>query len=277
MPRCAPSRLAQLLPLLLVSCTLTPQSWSWSWPPWGSGGPPVIPSFEDVPPAHELFAEGEKILEGRRILYVIPMVNYNDAIERFQAIIDNYPYSEYAVEAELKIADSYYADKRYEEALSYYRDFADLHPQHEKVPYTLLQSARSYNEQVESVNRDQTATRESLHYLEQLIRRYPYTPEAKQGENILRELRTRLSANMMQTGDFYLVRREYQAAAERYRTVLNEYPGLGLDAEGLYKLGVCYENMRRDDEALRLYHVILENFRDTDIARSAAERIASFN
>jgi outer membrane protein assembly factor BamD len=237
----------------------------------------VIPAFEDVPPAHELFAEGEKILEGRRILYVIPMVNYNDAIERFQAIIDNYPYSEYAVEAELKIADSYYADKRYEEALSYYRDFADLHPQHEKVPYTLLQSARSYNEQVESVNRDQTATRESLHYLEQLIRRYPYTPEAKQGEDILRELRTRLSANMMQTGDFYLVRREYQAAAERYRTVLNEYPGLGLDAEGLYKLGVCYENMRRDDEALRLYHVILENFRDTDIARSAAERIASFN
>ena len=78
-------------------------------------------------------------------------------------------------------------------------------------------------------------------------------------------------------GDFYLDRNEYQAAAERYRTVLNQYPGLGLDAEGLYKLGVCYEHMRRDDEALRLYLVILENFRDTDLAESAAERIASFN
>jgi outer membrane protein assembly factor BamD len=94
---------------------------------------------------------------------------------------------------------------------------------------------------------------------------------------LLRDLRTRLSRNMMQMGDFYLKRDEFQAAAERYRTVLNQYPGLGLDPEGLYKLGICYQNMMRKDEATRLFHVVVANYPASDIARLASERIAQSN
>ena len=233
------------------------------------------PSFEDVGPADELYAEGIRILKGRRIAGVYRLVNYNAAIETFQAIIDNYPYSEYAVKAELRIADAYFDDKRYEEALSYYRDFGDLHPHHDKVPYTVLRSALCYYNQVESVDRDQTATREALNYLDQLLTRFPYTPEASEGEKVLRELRVRLSRYEMEIGDFYLERREYQAAAERYRRILDTYPGLGVDAEGLYKLALCYEEMRLEDEALQIYHVVVENYRNTEPANAAAERIAA--
>jgi len=235
------------------------------------------PDFEDVAPADELYAEGIKTLEGRMILWVYPLIDYSKAIESFQAIIDNYPYSEYAVKAELRIADAYFDDGRYEEALSYYRDFGDLHPQHPEVPYTLLRSALCHYRQIKSVNRDQTATREAQQYLEQLIRRYPYAPETRQGERVLRELRTRLAWSVMRTGDFYLKRDEYQSAAERYRSLLNSYPGLGLDAEGLFKLGVCYENMKLEDEALRLFHVVMENFQGTELATAAAEHIAAAN
>jgi outer membrane protein assembly factor BamD (BamD/ComL family) len=74
------------------------------------------PEFEEVPPADELFAEGQQILEGTRYLGLIHRVDYDEAIETFQTIIDNYPYSEYAVAAELAIADAYFDDKKYEEA-----------------------------------------------------------------------------------------------------------------------------------------------------------------
>jgi outer membrane assembly lipoprotein YfiO len=121
--------------------------------------------FEDVPPAEDLYAEGEETLEGRNILGVYTYVNYSKAIESFQTIIDNYPYSDYAVAAELKIADAYFDDAKYTEALSYYRDFADLHPQHERVPYTVLRSALCWYEQIRSVNRDQTPAREALVHL----------------------------------------------------------------------------------------------------------------
>jgi outer membrane protein assembly factor BamD len=99
------------------------------------------PDFEDVPPPEELYAKGQQLLEGRKILGVYNWVQYDKAIETFQAIIDNYPYSEYEIEAQLKIADAYFDDGSYDEALSYYRDFADLHPQNERVPYTVLRSA----------------------------------------------------------------------------------------------------------------------------------------
>lgn len=246
--------------------------------PWVVGACTTdTPSFEDVAPADELYAEGQDILQGINILWVYRFINYNKAIETFQAIIDNYPYSEYAVPAELEIADAYFDDSRYEEALSYYRDFSDLHPQHEKVPYTVLRSAQCHYEQIGSINRDQTSAREALHFLDVLLRNYPYSEEAAEGERMMHELRTRLAENIVMTGDFYLERKEFQSAAERYRSVLNLYPGLGLDAEALFKLGVCYENLKREDEALRLFHVLLENFGETQHARAARAHIAAAN
>jgi outer membrane protein assembly factor BamD (BamD/ComL family) len=50
------------------------------------------PAFDDVAPAEELYDEATKTLKGRRI--IIRIVNYTKAIETFQAIIDNYPYSD---------------------------------------------------------------------------------------------------------------------------------------------------------------------------------------
>ena len=151
--------------------------------------------------------------------------------------------------AELAIADAYFDDEKYEEALSYYRDFTDLHPQHEKVPYTIYRSALCHQKRVHSANRDQTSTREALIFLDQLLAKYPYSEYAGDGEALWRELRTTLAEQVRDIGDFYLKRDEWESAAERYRSLLNEYPGLGLDAEALYKLGVCYAEMNRTEEA----------------------------
>jgi outer membrane protein assembly factor BamD len=232
------------------------------------------PVFEDVPPVEELWAKALKQLEGKKYLGIYRHVSYSKAIETFQAIVDNYPYSEYEIEAQLKIADAYYDNKSWEEALSYYRDFGDLHPSNPRVPYTILRSALCHLQQVKSINRDQTATREALKYLEILSSQYPYEPETRQGEVILQQLRTNLAEYMMEIGDFYMDREQHQSAATRYRRVLDEYPGLGLDAEALLKLGLCYEQMKREDEALRLYHVVLENFSRSRFAYEAAERVA---
>ena len=230
--------------------------------------------FEDVKPAEELYADGLETLKGRKILWLFPIVNYDAAIESFQAIIDNYPYSEYEQKAQLRIADAYFDDARYEEALAYYQDFADLHPQHPQVAYTLLRAAQCHYNQIESVDRDQSSTFEATDALEKLIREHPYAKETREGEEMLLRLRTRLARNMLHIADFYLDRTHWQSAAARYRRVLDEYPGLGLDAKALYRLGVCLEEMRREDEALRLFHVVVENYADSSSAERARARIA---
>jgi outer membrane protein assembly factor BamD len=237
--------------------------------------PDPQPAFEELPPAEELFAQAQAELEGRMILGVYRRVDYLKAIEILQSIIDNYPYSEYAVEAELEIADAYYADGKYEEALSYYRDFSDLHPDHEKVPYTIYRSALCYESQLESPDRDQTATRNALLFLDRLLLRYPHSEYAREGEPLWRELQVRLAESMEQVADFYRDREEYEAAAERYRALLNDHPGLGLDARVLYKLGDCYAALRRTDEADRIFRTLVVHYRDSRYAFEAKQRLAT--
>ncbi len=238
----------------------------------------TAPVSEETPSAEELYRKGLTQLEGpAKTLWVIPNGEHAKAIETFQQIIDNYPYSDYAVLAELKIADSYYDDEKYEEALSYYRDFGDLHPQHEQVPYTLMRAAMCHYKQSKDASRDQTATRQALGFLDQLLARYPHSPQAAEGEKLWKELRTRLADHEMLIAAFYLDREEYQSAADRYRGVLNKYPGLGLDAQALYQLGVCYTKMNLEDEAQRIFEVILRNYEGSDVARQAADLVPAAN
>ncbi len=238
------------------------------------GGTPTV-DFEDPDPADVLYERGEQALVPTKRFWVVPYTDTKGAIESYQAIIDNYPYSEYAVLAELRIADAYFERGDYEEALSYYRDFGDLHPEHEKVPYTIYQSALCHAERVEIEIRDQTATRDALVYLDRLISRYPYSEYTAEAETLWRDLRLRLAKQVMSIGDFYRRHGEYEAAAERYRSLLSEYPGLGLDASALLKLGTCYDAMLRCNEAERLYQAVLQNYRESDAAEGAEDRLRS--
>lgn len=253
--------LAAALPLALGCASTGPDDDAWA----------------ELPPAEEIYAEGLAELDGGRQLLVFDTTDYTTAIERFQDIIDNYPYSEYAVLAELRIADAYFAQDLYEEALTYYQDFADLHPDHERVPYTMYRAALCHVNRAEDATRDQSSTRQALAQIERLLREHPYSSEAQEAEQLWREMRTRLGEHVMGIADFYLDREEWQSAAERYRSVLNEYPGLGLDAQALYKLGLCYTRMDREEEATRMFQVILENYQGSEVAAAAEALVPAAN
>ena len=233
------------------------------------------PLFEEVPPAEELYSMGEKELQGKKILPFYTRVDYARAIEIFQAIIDNYPYSEYALKAELKIADAYYEDGKYDEALSYYRDFGDLHPQHPMVPYTIYQSGMCHYERIESVQRDQTATRNALGFFDRLLVQYPHSEYAKEAEPLWRDLQIRLAEHQERIADFYRGRGEFEAAAERYRLLLDANPGLGLDARVLLKLGESYDALDRVDEADRIFRTLVSHYENTPEAYEARKLLAT--
>jgi outer membrane protein assembly factor BamD len=234
--------------------------------------------YAEVPSAEDLYAEGlAKLESGGFRFWFIDTTDHQGAIECFQDIIDNYPYSDYATLAELRIADSYFDQEHWEEALSYYRDFSELHPDHERVPYTVYRAALAYYHQSRPANRDQTATKQALAQLERLRNEFPQAPESEEADELWRVLRTRLGDSVMNIGNFYMKRSEYRSAADRYRSVLNEYPGLGLDAEALFKLGLCYREMNLDDEASRIFQVILENYQGSEVAAAAQDYVPATN
>ncbi len=230
--------------------------------------------FEEVPPAEELWNQAQTELEGTSILGVYRYVDYDEVIEKLQSIVDNYPSSEYAVRSELAIADAYFENGKYEEALSYYRDFSDLHPQNPKVAYSIWRAALCHQRRVLEPGRDQAATRDALVFLDRLLLKYPHSEYAEQAEEMWRKLQSNLAANVEGIADYYYSQGEYEAAAERFRALLNEYPGLGFDARVLFKLGKCYVELQRIDEADRIFRTLLAQYAETEYAIRARQQLA---
>ena len=90
-----------------------------------------------------------------------------------------------------------------------------------------------------------------------------------------RELQGRSAEHVEGIADYYQGAGEYEAAAERYRSLLNEFPGLGLDARVLFKLADCYEALSRLDEADRIYRTIVAHYPESPYAFRADRRVAS--
>ena len=64
---------------------------------------------------------------------------YIDAADTFTKLKDRYPYSEEALLAQIKLADSLYYNKKYDEAQQAYKEFEKLHPTNKAVPFVIYQ------------------------------------------------------------------------------------------------------------------------------------------
>ena len=81
----------------------------------------------------------------------------------------------------------------------------------------------------------------------------------------------------MEVADYYREAGEYEAAANRYRQLLDEFAGVGLDAEALYKLGSCYQAVGRHDEASYIFDVILRHYNEEEVATPAEQAVPEAN
>ncbi len=81
----------------------------------------AITGKEEIGSAQQLAWEGMDAFEDG---------DYQDAIESFERLRDWYPFSKYAILAELKIADAHYHLEQYEEAIFAYEEFEKLHPRY---------------------------------------------------------------------------------------------------------------------------------------------------
>lgn len=152
---------------------------------------------------------------------------YRRAIESFEKLRDWYPFSKYASLAELKTADAYYHLEEYEEAVYAYEAFESLHPRNEAIPYVIYQIGRCYYERMESIDRDQTATKKALDTFQRLRRAFPKSSYAMKADSHIKECYERLAGHEFYVGMFYYKSKHYKTALDRFQTVLDEYPTVG--------------------------------------------------
>ncbi|MEW6186833.1 MAG: outer membrane protein assembly factor BamD [Thermodesulfobacteriota bacterium] len=149
---------------------------------------------------------------------------YEKASESFQNLKDRFPYNPYAIVAELKLADSYYLNKEYQQAIVAYREFEKLHPTNEIIPYVIFQLGMCNFQQMPKIDRDQSFAFRAVQEFERLIKNHPESEYTAQARTNLLAAQKNLALHEFYIGEFYFKKRDYQAALDRFQGIAREFP-----------------------------------------------------
>jgi outer membrane protein assembly factor BamD len=182
------------------------------------------------------------------------------AAERFEDVERLYPYSPWATQAQLLYAFTLYEDMRYEEAVVAIDRFIELHPGHPQIAYAYYLKGLMYYEQISDIGRDQEMTEKALAALRDVTRRFPQSVYARDAALKIDLTLDHLAGKEMEIGRFYLKRKNYLAAINRFRAVVDQYQTTSHTAEALHRLTEAYLALGLADEARRNAAVLGYNY-----------------
>jgi outer membrane protein assembly factor BamD len=179
--------------------------------------------------------------------------DWESARQYFRRLIDAFPQSEHQPDARIALADTYYEEggtANYVLAVSSYREFLTLYPQHPKSDYAQFRAGESYFAQKNTPDRDQTATEQALEEYQRLLEVYPDSQWVEPTREKIRECRQTLARAHFGVGVFYQrTRQAWRSAIGRYETILSDYPDFERFDEVLFRLAECLANAGRYAEA----------------------------
>ena len=149
---------------------------------------------------------------------------YERATEAFQRLKDRFPYSQYAVLAELKLADSYYLNKDYELAATSYKEFEKMHPTNEVIAYVVFMQGMSYFKQMPTIDRDQSKALLAVQEFDRFSKGHPQSEYFTQANINREEAQKNIVAHEFYIGEFYLKKGNYLAALGRFEGIVKQYP-----------------------------------------------------
>ncbi|MFT4012938.1 MAG: outer membrane protein assembly factor BamD [Paracoccus sp. (in: a-proteobacteria)] len=205
--------------------------------------------------AEEIYKRGEYELENSR--------KPKDAVHYFSEVERLYPYSEWAKRALIMQAYSYHRARDYEQARGAAQRFIDTYPGDEDAAYAKYLLALSYYDQIDEIGRDQGLTFQALQALRGVIEEYPNTEYARSAILKFDLAFDHLAAKEMEIGRYYLKKKHYTAAINRFRVVVEEYQTTTHTPEALMRLVEAYLALGLRDEAQTAGAILGHNFRSS--------------
>lgn len=182
------------------------------------------------------------------------------AVEGFDMVERQHPYSIWATKAQLMAAYSFYLRNSYGEAIAGLDRFIHLHPGHPDTPYAYYLKALCYYEQISDASRDQHMTEEAAKALDALVRRFPESKYARDARLKIEFTHSHLAGKEMDIGRYYLKHGNHLAAINRFRGVVENYQNTSQVAEALHRLTESYIALGLIKEARKSAAVLGYNF-----------------
>lgn len=190
--------------------------------------------------------------------------DYLAAADQFDELEQVHPYSEYAKRSLVLGAFSQFSAGRYTEASTAGRRYVTLHPGGEDAAYAQFIVAQSHYNQIPDVNRYQDQTAFAINAFRDLIRLYPQSEYVEPAQAQIRVANDQLAGAEMRVGRYYLERRNFVAAINRFRVVIEEYQTTRHVEEALHRVVESYTSLGVVDEAQTAAAVLGHNFPDSE-------------
>ena len=155
------------------------------------------------------------------------------AIQNLQALEDNFPFGNFAEQAQLDLIYAYYRNFDFDACTAAADRFIRLHPRHRQVDYAYyMKGLASFTEgsglferfvPTDLSQRDPGAARESFAHFNQLLTLFPDSPYAPDAEKRMIYLRNLLARYEIHVANYYFKRGAYIAAVNRGRYVVENF------------------------------------------------------
>ncbi len=186
--------------------------------------------------------------------------NFEKARKGYQEIQEKAPDKSYDAALMLRVADTYYGEEKYEEALVEYQAFLNFHPVHRDAVYAQYQIAMCSFKQMTTIDRDPTPTRSALQEFQTLLKKYPrsvFEEFATKNASICLD---RLSEYELYVGRFYHKKGSFKSAASRLDNLLRVYPGSSAEKDALYYDGLSYLELKDPNKARAAFETLIEKY-----------------
>ncbi len=202
-------------------------------------------------PVEDLYNNGVDALNAQR---------YSSANDQFNLVEQNYPYSTWAVKAQLMQGYTQYLQNNYTDAIGTLDRYIQLHPAGNDVAYAYYLRALCYYEQIADIQRDQRGTQIAMNALQEVVNRFPDSAYARDARLKIDLCNDHLAGKEMEVGRWYQGQHLYEAAIGRFQRVVDDYQTTNHVPEALHRLTEIYLVLGLRDQARRTASVLGYNY-----------------
>ena len=190
--------------------------------------------------------------------------NYEEASAEFLKAEAQYPASVWAADALIMAMYSQYMDGDFAGAILTADRFMRFHPGHADVAYVMYLRGMCYYRQVSDVRREPGMSAYALQEFENLIKRFPRSPYAKNAENKVIILKNYIAGKVMYSARNDMAKENWPSAISRLQQIVATAQETVMTPEAMYRLTECYTAIGLPEQAQGFADMLKLNFPDNE-------------
>lgn len=195
---------------------------------------------------------------------------YEEALAQYRDLKNRFPYSRFAVEAELQMAEIYFKKESFAEAQGAYQLFKELHPKHPKIDYVTFKIGESIFMQLPStLDRDLSLAPAAIKEFQVLMRDFPNSPYIAKAKEKRQEIIDMLANKELYIADFYYRTERWKPALVRYEKYMHDFPSHKKQPHAYYRAALSADKFGDEKKRTLLLRTLIDRYPESREAKKA--------